>query len=67
MKVLNVIKDLIEFGTVDKPLYIVLYARDKEGNIVSKTRFPVDSVFSHKEHEATINIDYGKREDITYE
>jgi hypothetical protein len=60
MKTSEVISGLIRNDATERPVYVILFIRDGEGNVLSKKKFPVEAVFSHKDDEVTIYIEQSK-------
>jgi len=57
MKTSEVAAELIKNDATERPTHVVLFLRDENGDVLSKKRFPVTAVFSHKEDATTIYIE----------
>ena len=49
MKANQVIIDLAKFGN-EKEVFVTVFRRDEDGNVLGKKRYPLSAVFSHGEH-----------------
>ena len=58
MKTSEVISRLVEFDETERPAYVVLYTRDKNGMPIRKQKFPIVSVFSHANDITKICIEH---------
>ena len=57
MKTSEVISRLVELDRTERPAYVILVTRDKNGMPICKQRFPVISVFSHASDMTKICIE----------
>jgi len=57
MRTSEVAAELIKNDATERPAYVVLFLRDGNGDVLSKKRFPVKAVFSHKDDATTIYIE----------
>ncbi len=58
----EVISKLIQSNKVEKPVFIRLYHRNSDGDVLKSERFPISAVFSHKEDCAEIVIEQSNME-----
>ena len=47
MKTSEVISKLVELDRIERPAYVILVTRDKDGMVICRQRFPVVSVYTH--------------------
>ncbi len=57
MKTSEVVVALVQNDATERPVYVTLFLRDKDGNVLSKKRFPVEAVFSYQDENTSIHID----------
>lgn len=57
MNINQMVMDLIRDGKTERPVYVYLYERDNDGNVLSKRKYLVEAVFSHNDDEAKICIE----------
>jgi len=47
MKAQKMIADIVQFLDEVKEVYVYIYTRDEEGNVISTERIPLNCVFGH--------------------
>ena len=57
MKATDFISKITNFMNFEKEVFVCLYSRDSDGNVISKEVFPVSNVFAHKHDEVKICIE----------
>lgn len=55
-----VIKWLIDYGKIERPVYVIKFTRDEHGRVKVKYKYPIDYVFAYSEEEALIYIEDSK-------
>ncbi len=54
MTISEIITKLIQFNKTERPLFVKIYTRDNEGNVIKTMKYPVDNAFSHADSYAEI-------------
>jgi hypothetical protein len=57
MKTSEVAVELIKNDDTERPVFVTLFLRDENFNVLSKKRFPVEAVVSHREGTTEIYIE----------
>ena len=53
----QVIRELLQFDKTERPLHVVLFNRDKDGNVISSIKYPIAATISHRETETLLYIE----------
>ena len=59
----EVIRRLVQFNRTEKPVYVKLYERLPNGDVIKSVRFPVQAVFAHNQDYAEIIIEQSQQKD----
>jgi hypothetical protein len=60
MSISELISKLIQFNGTERQVFVKLFVRDKDGNVLSCTKYPVTTAFSHDNAEIYIESDQGE-------
>lgn len=53
----NIISELIAYGEVERPVFVIKFKRDEHGNVIEKIKYPAVLFLSNRYDEITINIE----------
>ena len=57
MSISEIITKLIQFNKTERPLFVKVYTRDSNGDVIGTKRYPVEAAFSHNEEYGELIVE----------
>ena len=65
MSISEIVCKLLQFNKTERVVFVKLYTRDGDGNVIGIREYPVEAVFSHYNDCAVIHIEQSEGRHIT--
>lgn len=56
MSISEIIAKLVQFNKTERQVFVTIYERDSNGDLISKKKLPVDACFSHNDESAELVV-----------
>jgi len=60
----EVISKLVQFGDCTKEVYVTIFTRNSDGDVIGKKQYPISEVFSHCDNRAEIYLEESESSEI---